>query len=118
MQAFDWVRLNTPTDALFALDPKYMERRHEDYYGFRGFAERSMLADDSKDPSVVEVFPDLAWQWKLEVESRRNWEHFTLADFERLKRDMHVTWVMVEQPGVPGLACPFSNGSVMACRIP
>lgn len=118
VQAFDWARENTPRDALFALDPLYMKRPGEDYYGFRGFAERSMMADNGKDPSVVEVFPNLAWQWKLEVSARENWEHFTLADFERLKKNYGVTWVIVERPGVAGLRCPYSNDVVMVCQIP
>ena len=67
VQAFEWCKANTPQDALFALDPNYMVRPGEDIYGFRGIAERSMLVDAYKDNSVVEVFPDLAWQWKLEA---------------------------------------------------
>jgi hypothetical protein len=118
VQAFEWCATNTPKNALFALDPKYMERPGENYFGFRGFAERSMLADASKDNSVVEVFPDLAWQWKLETEPRRNWDHFGLADFQRLKRDYLVSWVIVQPPGVAGLDCPYANGTVIVCRIP
>jgi len=56
VEAFEWVRGNTPRNAFFALDPKYMEKSGDDYHGFRGIAERSMLADDVKDTSVVEVF--------------------------------------------------------------
>ncbi len=118
VQAFEWCRTNTPQDALFALDPKYMERPGEDIYGFRGLAERSMLADAHKDNSVVEVFPDLAWQWKLEVETRKNWDNFQLADFERLKQNYLVSWVIVQKPGVEGLDCRYANSAVMVCRIP
>ena len=118
VQAFEWCRANTPQDALFALDPKYMVRPGEDVYGFRGLAERSMLADAYKDNSVVEVFPDLAWQWKLEVDSRANWSAFQLDDFKRLKQDNHVTWVVVQNPAVPGLDCRYSNTVVTVCRIP
>lgn len=118
IQAFDWVRLNTPRDALFALDPKYMERPGEDFHGFRGIAERSMLADSVKDNSVVEVFPDLAYQWKLEVGGRENWRSFTADDFESLKKKFGVIWVVVEQPGVAGIPCPYANRTVMVCRIP
>ena len=118
VQAFEWCRTNTPQDALFALDPKYMEARGEDIYGFRGLAERSMLADAHKDNSVVEVFPDLAWQWKLEVDTRKNWENFQLADFERLKQKYLVSWVIVQKPGVDGLDCRYANSAVMVCRIP
>jgi len=118
VQAFAWVSRNTPRNALFALDPKYMKRPGEDFYGFRGFAERSALADNSKDTSVVEVFPDLSWQWKLEVSGTQNWTHFSIADFERLKGKYGVSWVILERPGIAGLNCPYTNSSIMVCRIP
>ena len=95
-----------------------MVRRGEDIFGFRGFAERSMLADAYKDNSVVEVFPDLAWQWKLELDTRKNWDHFRFEDFQRLKRENKVTWVMVQNPPTPGLSCPYSNEAVSVCQIP
>ena len=118
VQAFIWVRENTPRSALFALDPQYMHRPGQDYYGFRADAERSTLADNEKDTSAVAVFPELAWQWNLEVMDRKNWTQFALADFERLKKKYGVTWVIVEQPGVAGLSCPYANRAVMVCQIP
>jgi hypothetical protein len=113
VQAFEWLRENTPGSALFALDPRYMHRPGQDYYGFRAYAERSTLAADEKDASAVAVFPDLAWQWNLEVTDRENWAQFTLADFERLKKKYGVTWVIVERPGVAGLSCLYANRAVM-----
>jgi hypothetical protein len=118
VQAFDWVRENTPQNAFFVLDPGYMSRPGEDFYGFRAYSERSMLADNEKDASAVALFPDLAWQWDLEVTGRKNWVHFTLDDFDRLKKKYGVNWVIVERPGVPGLTCPYSNRAVMVCQIP
>jgi hypothetical protein len=118
VQAFVWVRENTPRSAFFALDPRYMHSPGEDYYGFRAFAERSALADNEKDTSTVAVFPDLAWQWNLEVTDRENWARFTLADFEFLKKKYGVTWVIVERPGIPGLPCPYTNPAVAVCQIP
>jgi hypothetical protein len=95
-----------------------MHRPGQDYYGFRAYAERSTLADNEKDTSAVAVFPELAWQWNLEVTDRENWEQFTLTDFERLRKKYGVAWVIVEQPGVAGLSCPYANRAVMVCRIP
>jgi hypothetical protein len=118
VKAFEWARDNTPQSAFFALDPNYAKLPGEDYFGFRAFAERSMLADDDKDASVVALFPELAWQWKLEVEDRENWSQFTVADFERLKKKYGVTWVIVVRPGVAGLSCPYANRQVMVCQIP
>jgi hypothetical protein len=118
VQAFVWTRDNTPRSAFFALDPRYMHSPGQDYYGFRAYAERSALADNEKDTSAVAVFPDLAWQWNLEVTDRGNWQQFTLTDFERLKKKYGVTWVIVVRPGVSGLSCPYANSEVMVCRIP
>jgi len=117
VQAFKWASQNTPRNALFALDPKYMDRPGEDYYGFRGFAERSALADDSKDPSVVKQFPDLAWQWKLETDATKNWSGFTEKDFERLKKEFGVSWVILESSSKSALDCPYANATVKVCRL-
>ena len=118
VQAFEWIRANTPRDAFFALDPDYMKRPGQDVRGFRGIAERSMLADNVKDPSVVEVFPDLAYQWKLELAGREKWSSLGLDDFERMKKKFGVAWVILERPGVAGMPCPYVNRAVMVCRIP
>src|SRR5208337_5331970 len=55
--AFDWVQKNTRTDSLFALDPHYMEIPGEDYHGFRALAERSALADVTKDGGMAARVP-------------------------------------------------------------
>jgi hypothetical protein len=117
LQAFEWVRQSTPRGALFALDPAFMDRPGEDYHGFRGLAERSKLADVDKDASVVQLFPNLAYQWKLEVSGEEGWRNFQAADFQRLKKKYGVNWVIVEQPGVPGLSCPYANTAVKVCRL-
>ncbi len=118
VQAFEWVRENTPQNAFFVLDPDYMKRPGEDVRGFRGIAERGELADDVKDNSVVEVFPDLAYQWKLELAGREKWSSLGLDDFERMKKKFRVGWVILERPGVAGMPCPYVNRAVMVCRIP
>ena len=57
LEAFAWIRQNTPLDSYFALDPYYMERPGEDFHSFRALAERSALADYVKDPSVATPGP-------------------------------------------------------------
>ena len=116
-QAFDWIRQNTPQDALFALDPRYMERPGEDFHGFRALAERSMLADYTKDRGVAALFPELAETWREQMQVRGNWSQLTAGDFRRLKERFGVAWVVLERPGVPGLACPYVNEAVMVCRV-
>jgi hypothetical protein len=120
LKAFVWIRSNTPEDAIFALNPKGMDLPGEDEQGFRALAERSMLADDVKDASALTMFPDLplAEEWQRQVKAQQGWDHFQKADFERLRRDWGVTWAVVDQAGVTGLDCPYSNPTVRVCRLP
>jgi hypothetical protein len=118
LQAFAWIRQNTPTDAYFALDPNYMAIPGEDYHSFRALAERSQLADNIKDTAVVTQVPELGETWALQVDAQRGWKHFQLEDFERLKTDFGVNWVLVSYPQPAGLACQWHNVALSVCRIP
>jgi hypothetical protein len=115
--AFDWVRLNTPTDSLFALDPYYMELPGEDYHGFRALAERSALADIVKDGGMAARVPPLAPRWLREVDATRGWRNFHANDFQSLKNSFGVNWVVLAQPGVAGMRCPYQNRGVLVCRV-
>jgi hypothetical protein len=117
-QAFAWIRGNTPTDAYFALDPRYLEAPGEDFHSFRALAERSQLADEIKDTAVVTQIPSLGPVWDRQVEAQRGWKDFHLADFERLKAEFGVDWVLV--PNIPpaGLACRWHNDTLAVCQIP
>jgi hypothetical protein len=141
VQAFLWVRDHTPTDAYFALDPNYMRAPAEDEHGFRALAERSRMADRLKDSGVVSMFPKLAGTWRDQVRSLDGWQNFKAPDFERLRRDYGVTWVILQNgasritdgaAGVPpagrartpvspltatGPQCPFENSKVLVCRL-
>jgi len=117
-QAFVWVRDNTPVDAGFALDPDFMQLRGEDTTGFRGLAQRSRLADLSKDSGAVSMFPPLAEEWWTEVQAQTPWKSLRTEDFLRLKNRCGVSWVVVQQPGVDGLDCAYQNAAVRVCRIP
>ena len=117
-QAFVWVRDNTPVDAVFALDPDFMQIRGEDTTGFRCLAQRSRLADLSKDSGAVSMFPPLAEDWWTEVRAQTPWKSFHAEDFLRLKKKYDVSWVVVQQPGVAGLDCAYQNAAVRVCRIP
>lgn len=118
LQAFDWIRVNTPEDAYFAMDPNYMAAPGEDYHSFRALAERSMLADNIKDTSVATQVPSLAPIWQEEQTAMAGWSHFQLSDFERLKAQFGVNWVIVSYPPPGSMPCPWHNGSLSVCRIP
>jgi hypothetical protein len=116
--AFDWVRQNTPRDALFALDPLYLQRPGADSHGFRVLAERSQMVDYIKDRAVASLTPSLAGEWMAQWHAIEQWHSFGAADFARLRRRYGVTWVVVEQPGVAALHCPFQNARVRVCHTP
>lgn len=118
VEAFAWIRGHTPQDAYFALDPRYMAAEDEDYHGFRALAERSALADGIKDTSVVTKVPELGPEWLRQTEATAGWKQFRLADFEHLKREFGVGWVVVEEPAPAGLACRWQNGRLSVCEIP
>ncbi|MGH9590104.1 MAG: hypothetical protein ACRD25_06895, partial [Terracidiphilus sp.] len=118
LQAFAWIRQNTPANAYFALDPYYLAAPGEDYHNFRALAERSQLADGIKDTAVVILVPQLALEWNREVEAQTGWDHFKLADFERLKKEFGVDWVLVSNPAQAGLACEWHNQALSVCRVP
>jgi hypothetical protein len=116
-QAFEWVRENTPSNAIFALDPDFMDIHGEDENGFRAIAQRSMLADNKSDGGATTMFPQMADEWLKQVQAERGWAKFQLQDFRRLRAQYGVTWVVLQQPGVAGLACPYENKAVKICQI-
>lgn len=116
-QAFEWVRANTPSDAIFALDPSFMHIRGEDENGFRAIAQRSMLADGFTDSGAVTMFPEMADEWLKQMQADSGWRQFQLPDFRRLHAQYDVDWVVLQQPGVSGLQCPYQNQAVKICRI-
>ena len=118
LQAFAWIRQNTPVDAYFAIGPDYMASPGEDFHGFRALAERSQLADATKDAAVVTQVPELAPRWRDEVDSQSGWSGFGIADFERLKDRLGVDWVLVSYPAPARLKCQWHNDRLAVCRIP
>lgn len=120
LQAFLWVRANTPKDALFALDPYYMEHPGEDVHSFRAWAERSTLADWTKDRGNVQINPDMAFEWHQQFAAIQNWPNFGERDFARLKQLFRVNWVVLEgsvPPPASNLDCPYDHGGLLVCRI-
>lgn len=117
-QAFLWARRNTPTNALFALNPEYMDLPGEDHIGFRCLAQRGRLADAVKDNGVVSMFPPLGEEWWTEVQAQTPWRNFQLENFQRLKNRYGVSWVVLQNRSVAGLDCEYKNTAISVCRIP
>ena len=118
LQSFAWIRLNTPVDAYFVMDPNYLAAAGEDYHSFRALAERSQMADAIKDTAVVTQVPELGPDWERQVDAQAGWTHFKLADFERLKSDFGVNWALVSYPAPSGLDCRWHNDTLAVCQIP
>jgi hypothetical protein len=118
IQAFEWIKTHTPTNAYFALDPRYLAAPGEDYHSFRALAERSQLADAIKDTAVVTQVPELGPDWERQVQVQQGWGNFQIADFERLKMEFGVDWVLVGYPQPAGLDCHWHNASLAVCQIP
>ena len=122
LQAFSWIRQNTPVDSLFALDPHYVTLPGEDYHGFRALAERSVLADFDKDGGMAARVPRLAPRWLKEVTAQTGWQNFQPSDFQRLKQDFGVTWVILSTAAPSNqdeqvMTCPYRNRQVAVCRL-
>lgn len=116
VRAFVWIRENTPANAYFAIDPYYMERRGEDEHGFRGWAERSVLADWDKDPGVVCLFPAIAKQWQEQVHAQDGFQNFGRVELLGLRQRFGADWVIADH--AMGLAeCPYQKDGIYVCRI-
>ncbi len=119
-QAFLWIRENTPATAQFALDPFYMQIPGEDTVGFRALAQRSRLADASKDSGAVAMFPPLAQEWWEQFEAQKHWKNVTSSELAHLHDKYGVTWAVLQQTSTAGtdeLDCPFRNQTAKVCRL-
>lgn len=117
VQAYEWICYNTPKDAIFALAPYALDEPGPDFHGFRGLAERSMLADHTKDAGLSVFSLDLANTWQQQVHSLDGWEKFGPADFHRLREKYDVTWVMLAPNHPADLDCPYHSDAVRVCRV-
>ena len=117
VQAFLWARHNTPPDAVFALDAKYVNTDGEDAQTFRAIAERSMVPDFSKDGGEAAITPALADTWQRGAAAQKDLS--TLSDTERDAR-LHpwgVTWMVLHANAPTAHPCPYSNAVVKVCSL-
>ncbi|OLD68019.1 MAG: hypothetical protein AUI45_11805 [Acidobacteria bacterium 13_1_40CM_2_56_11] len=117
IRVFEWIRTNTPADALFAIDPQHMTK--DDQHGFRAIAERSRLADAVKDSGAATMFPETtaAVDWLEQLNAQSGWDHFREKDFRNLKSVYGVSWVVLQKPVAIGFPCPYENPTLRVCRI-
>lgn len=116
-RAFLWSEANTPKDAIFAIDPDYMTLHEEDGYGVRALAQRSLLAENKKDPGEATVFPDLAPLWQEQVAAQRGIEHFDREQFHQLRTQNGATWTVLPATAIVPLECPYRNEAAEVCKV-
>jgi hypothetical protein len=116
MQAFNWIRTNTPKSAIFAVDPNDLAAGGEDAIGFRAVAERSILTD-VKDEGIASLVPSVAGEWKSRELAETGLDPET--DAERLRRlqNYHVNWLLLSSQAQTGLACPYRNATLAVCTV-
>jgi hypothetical protein len=116
-QGFLWIRQNTPSDALFALDAKYISATGEDSQNFRAIAERSALPDYSKDGGLASITPKLARQWSYgeSIQTGLDSESDSTRATKLARTD--VSWIVLSSDAHTGLDCPYANQSMKVCRI-
>ena len=117
-QAFLWIRANTPTSALFALDAHYITAPGEDAQGFRAEAERSTLADYSKDGGASAIFPQLAPAWMTQHTADTGLS--AMSDSQRIAHlaPFGVTWIVLQRGAQTAFDCPYANAEIRVCRLP
>ncbi|MCU1322908.1 MAG: hypothetical protein JWM43_2557 [Acidobacteriaceae bacterium] len=117
-RAFTWISLNTPVDALFALDAHYVTQPGEDAQTFRAIAERSALADYSKDGGEASITPDLTAAWAIGQAAQTGLN--TASDAARLAslKPLGVNWVVLPSAAATRFACAYTDEAVKVCRLP
>ncbi len=119
VQAFLWVRDNTPKDALFALDADYINAPGEDAQCFRAIAERSALPDYSKDGGEASIAPQLAVAWAAGETAQQGLSAPQTTDTQRLAalRPLGVDWVVLKAATATRLDCPFADAAAKVCQL-
>jgi len=117
VQAFVWIREHTPPDAYFVLNPRFMGLPGEDEHGFRAIAQRSRLADLSKDPGEVTIDPDLADAWRVQSQAASNWADSSDSGLSYLHLQFGVNWAVLPLSATIPSDCPFHNSKIEVCHL-
>ena len=119
VQAFLWIRENTPKNALFALDPDYINAPGEDAQCFRAIAERSALPDYSKDGGEASIAPELAGEWQAGQAAQQSLSSPGVTDQQRLSalKPLGVEWLVMQGQAETNLSCPYTNRLLKVCRL-
>jgi hypothetical protein len=117
VQAFLWARVNTPSDALFALDDKYVNEDGEDAQTFRAWSLRSALPDYSKDGGEASITPALATAWQQAATAQKDLSTESDAERDAKLLPFHATWMVLHSSASTQHPCPYDNATVKVCRL-
>ena len=117
-QAFAWIRANTPRDAVFAMDWRYITAPKEDSQNFRAIAERSALPDYAKDGGVASIAPRLTAQWVAGERAQRDLNRAVGPDQIARLRAYGAEWVVILRDTPTELKCAYANAAVKVCQLP
>ncbi len=117
VQAFLWIRGNTPTDAFFAMEPHYITTDGEDAQSFRAIAERSTLPDYSKDGGEASITPQLTAAWATGQSLQASIEHQSDAARLSTLAPVGVDWIILRTTSQTAFNCPYHNAVVKVCRL-
>ena len=118
VQAYSWIRRNTPANAVFAADPDLVVYKDEDMQGFRATTERSLLADDKDQGVAAVVNPAIADEWAAQRDAQIGING--MSDEQRISRlkPFGVTWLLLRADAVTSFPCPYENAVAKICRLP
>jgi hypothetical protein len=117
-RGFVWIRDNTPRDATFALDARYIGSPGEDAQSFRAVAERSSAPDYTKDGGIAAIDPALTAEWALGEAIQTG----LASDSDQQRRSKlarnHIQWLVLPSVSATNFDCPYQNKSMKVCRVP
>jgi hypothetical protein len=118
VQAFVWIRHNTPQDAVFALDAHYITAPGEDAQSFRAIAQRSALPDYSKDGGEAAITPSLASAWTAAQPAQTYLDAQSDAERQSALQPLGATWIILQRPTPTRFPCPYASATIKVCRLP
>ena len=118
VEAFLWIRANTPRDALFALDDNYITMHAEDAHLFRVLAQRNALSDVSKDGGEASAMsPEATVRWLSEVVLTQGLSQLDDRRRDARLRPRRVNWMVLTSGATTVHPCPYRNALVKVCTL-
>lgn len=116
-QAYEWIRNNTPSHAVFAANPNLVFLPDVDAQGFRATTRRSILADNKDQGVAAIVAPAIAGEWEAQHDAQLGVDTMTDAERVRRLRPFGVTWLLLPVDSATNFACPYRNWAAKVCLM-